>query len=115
MRTFGACGGMRMHPVQPPWLRACRVINQYAFMDPFISSQKAVLEWYNVICCTDTRNQTFSAGEEKLFFSCANFVDQTKRPNVNVENLPLIIIPSHVTNKGAYQVTHGIFSLIAIH
>ena len=25
-----------------------------------------------------TRNQTFSGGEEKLLFSCANFVDQTK-------------------------------------
>ena len=25
-----------------------------------------------------TRNQTFSGGEEKLLFLCANFVDQTK-------------------------------------
>ena len=78
-------------------------------MDPFISSQNAVLERYNVICCTDTRNQTFSGSDEKLLFSCANFVDQNKRPNVNAENLPFIIIPTHVTNKGAYQVTHGIF------
>ena len=23
MRTFGACGGVRTHPVHPPWLRAC--------------------------------------------------------------------------------------------
>ena len=84
-------------------------------MDPFISSQKAVLERYNVICCTDTRNQTFSGGDEKLLFSCANFVDQNKGPNVNAGNLAFIIIPTHVTNKGAYQVTHGIFSLIAIH
>ena len=22
MRTFEACGGVRMHPVHPPWLRA---------------------------------------------------------------------------------------------
>ena len=22
MRTFGACGGVRTHPVHPPWLRA---------------------------------------------------------------------------------------------
>ena len=28
--------------------------------------------------CSATRNQTFSGGEEKLLFSCANFVDQTK-------------------------------------
>ena len=28
--------------------------------------------------CPATRNQTFSGGEEKLSFSCANFVDQTK-------------------------------------
>ena len=28
--------------------------------------------------CSATRNQTFSGGEEKLLFSCSNFVDQTK-------------------------------------
>ena len=48
------------------------------YVDPFMSSQEAVLERYNVICRTATRNQTFSGCEEKLLFSCANFVDQTK-------------------------------------
>ena len=28
--------------------------------------------------CSATRNQTFSGGEGKLSFPCANFVDQTK-------------------------------------
>ena len=28
--------------------------------------------------CSATRNQTFRGGDEKLLFSCANFVDQTK-------------------------------------
>ena len=60
-------------------------------MDPFMSSQRAVLERYHVICCTATRNQTFIGGEEKLLFSCANFVDQTKTPKVNAENLTFII------------------------
>ena len=36
---------------------------------------QAILEQYNVICCTATQNQTFSIGEEKLLFSCTNFVD----------------------------------------
>ena len=26
IRTFGACGGVRTHPVHPPWLRACSMI-----------------------------------------------------------------------------------------
>ena len=39
---------------------------------------KVVLERYNVICSPPPGRQTFSGGEEKLLFSCANFVDQTK-------------------------------------
>ena len=48
-----------------------------------------------------------------------------RSPNVNAENLTYIIsmvgsmfgyLPTYITNKsGAYQVTHDIFSMIAIH
>ena len=57
-------------------------------------------ETYLVTCCTATRNQTFSGGEEKLLFSCANFVDQTMTPNVNADILTFIIaVHTHVTIK----------------
>ena len=47
--------------------------------------------------CSATRNQTFSGGEEKLLFSCANFVDQTKSASSkwSDKDMSFICVPSH--------------------
>ena len=42
--------------------------------------------------CSATRNQTFRGGEEKLLFSCANFVDQTKSASSKCSDKDMIVV-----------------------
>ena len=59
--------------------------------------------------CSATRNQTFSGGEEKLLFSCANFVDQTKSASSKCSDKDMNFCMCRVDPNGepnANQPTH---------